>query len=314
MSDETTKAKGEALEVVSDPPDATKTKEQNESVPAGDPPDDATNATNVMEELIKETEIRLEKRDVTDADMPILPQILKESNALQTLVLHTNRLTLADGAITSGLAASTSLQKFDAGDNQITDEGAILLGEAMKENKSLINLNLVGNEIGDDGVKAIAAALALESSTLQEINLCENLVCNLGAARLGDSIVNNSALLILDVSCNLIGDTGAEIIAIALRRNKTLRELNLACNEIGDEGAENMSSALTKNQGLRKLWMTNNKIDDKGANKLVEGLKLNYTLKDFWFHGNPLSTKSYMKLIRVLEDRKSGKIRRPPPS
>lgn len=267
----------------------------------------------MVKDLNQEREIRLEKRNLKDADIETtLTQILKDSKSLEILSLHENHLTLANGELTSGVAASTTLQELDVGDNQINVEGAERLAEAMKENKLLTTLRLVGNQIGDDGCKFMAGALTCNTIRLQQLSLCDNILCNLGATRLADAMTNNTTLLMLDMSCNAIGDGGAEKLANALLHNTTLRELNLGCNQIGDEGAEAIASALIQNKSLRKLWLNSNKIDDDGANKLIQGLKLNFTVTEFWFNGNPMSVKFYLKMLRVLEDRRSGKIKRLP--
>ena len=85
--------------------------------------------------------------------------------------------------------------------------GAISISEMMMVNHSLQKLTMVGNDIGDDGISAIAGAL------------------------------DNCKIHHLDVqSCN-ITLIGARSLAAALSSNHTIRELWLGGNAITLEGA-----------------------------------------------------------------------------
>jgi hypothetical protein len=53
-----------------------------------------------------------------------------------------------------GFARSTTV--LAASKNQIQDRGAVALAEALKTNRSLISLDLVMNDIGDEGCLAFA--------------------------------------------------------------------------------------------------------------------------------------------------------------
>ena len=61
----------------------------------------------------------------------------------------------------------TSLDLYD---NNIGDEGATALAEALKENTTLTTLNLASNKIGDEGATALAEALK-ENKNLIEVLL-----------------------------------------------------------------------------------------------------------------------------------------------
>ena len=58
-------------------------------------------------------------------------------------------------------------------DNNIGDEGGKAIGEALKVNTSLTEINLDGNKIGDEGGKAIGEALKVNTS-LTKIGLDGN--------------------------------------------------------------------------------------------------------------------------------------------
>ena len=68
-------------------------------------------------------------------------------------------------AIADALASGKSVMKrLVLSFNAIADEGAISLGESIKTNKSLEELQLFRCEIGPDGAKADAALSAIEQA------------------------------------------------------------------------------------------------------------------------------------------------------
>ncbi|CAF1118922.1 unnamed protein product [Adineta steineri] len=82
------------------------------------------------------------------------------------------------------------------------------LADALKNNTTLITLNLNYNKIGDKGAQYLA-----------------------------DSLRNNTTFTTLTLSYNQLGPIGAQYVADSLTNNTTLVQLDLGGNEIGEEGA-----------------------------------------------------------------------------
>ena len=59
-------------------------------------------------------------------------------------------------------------------DNYIGALGASVLANALKKNKSLRELHMKGNELGDEGVKAICAALLERQSPITSLDFGNN--------------------------------------------------------------------------------------------------------------------------------------------
>ncbi|EOD15523.1 hypothetical protein EMIHUDRAFT_245788 [Emiliania huxleyi CCMP1516] len=120
--------------------------------------------------------------------------------------------------------AAPRLEKLDLYDNKIGDEGCKALAAALgKEGAAprLETLYLIGNQIGDEGCKALAAALGKERAAprLEKLELCGN----------------------------KIGDEGCKALAAALGKEGAaprLETLNLYNNKIGDEGCKALAAAL----------------------------------------------------------------------
>ena len=83
---------------------------------------------------------------------------------------------------------------------RIDEEGAILLTSGLEENKSLVRINLSGNNINTNGAAALASMLEVNKS-LKKLDLSKN---------------------------RLTGTEGALRLIIALEHNKTLKKLILS--------------------------------------------------------------------------------------
>ena len=71
--------------------------------------------------------------------------------------------------ISEALKNNTSLKNLDLSGNNIGDDGAKAIAEALKKNTSLKSVNLSWCDIGDDGIEAIAEALLDPKCGVQEV-------------------------------------------------------------------------------------------------------------------------------------------------
>ena len=104
----------------------------------------------------------------------------------------------------------------------------------------LVRLNLSSNNIGDDGAKMIADALKVNHS-LKTMSLIGNIIGDDGAKFIADALKDNHCLKMLLLSNNSICDDGAKMIADAMNVNHSLRTLVLSDNKISSDGKEYLS-------------------------------------------------------------------------
>ena len=214
-----------------------------------------------------------------------------------------------------------SLESVNLYNHQIGHEGAIVLAQALQQNKVVEVLNLCNNNIGNEG--AIAFARTLQTNqTLKELNLCSNNIGNEGVIALANVLKTNQTLKELILSCNNdIGNEGVKALAQALQTNKTLKKLFFSGDEIGNESAIALAQALETNQTLEYLYICfYNQIRDVGINALICSLFFNKSLqilildcrKFLANKFNYLETKDtniakkrkqYRKLLRLLNSR-----------
>jgi len=132
-----------------------------------------------------------------------LSAALEDNRALRKLDLSENNIGDAGVSVLAGaLQKNTGLRRLDlSGNDEIDCKGAVDMANALKKNRSLVNLNLSHSQVGDEAAKAFGSMFA-QNSTLQTLNL----------------------------SCCLIHGEGAEALLSGLEKNSTLQTLNLEDN------------------------------------------------------------------------------------
>ena len=89
--------------------------------------------------------------------------------------------------------ANSTLQHLSLADNDIFDQGAAELADALKLNTNLQSINLANNRIGDKGAQELAEALKL-NPTLTTLDLSGNPIWDAGARAIADALQFNTAL------------------------------------------------------------------------------------------------------------------------
>ena len=111
--------------------------------------------------------------------------------------------------------------------NKIDDEGAAILGEAIKHLSSLQSLNVSNNHIGDAGAASLGEGIK-HLSSLQRVYMRRNKIGDAGAASLGVGIKQVSSLQSLYVSCNKIGYAGAASLGEGIKHLSSLKILDVS--------------------------------------------------------------------------------------
>lgn len=109
----------------------------------------------------------------------------------------------------------------------------------------LSKLDIAGNELGDEGVKAIADSLS-KLTDLTYLNMFYNKLGKEGAQTIAAFLSKLTNLTNFNISSNKIGDKGAKAIAASLPNLTKLTEFNVSYNGIGDEGVGAIVDGLSK--------------------------------------------------------------------
>mmetsp|Transcript_13736 Transcript_13736/g.34487 ORF Transcript_13736/g.34487 Transcript_13736/m.34487 type:complete len:680 (+) Transcript_13736:56-2095(+) len=100
---------------------------------------------------------------------------------------------------------------FDLSGNNIGDEGACTLSQALAVNKTLLHIELPNNNIGDEGAGALADALRVNQA-LQHMNLHSNNIGDEGAGKLADALAVNKTLQQIDLHNNPLTESAKKVV------------------------------------------------------------------------------------------------------
>ncbi|KAL1254974.1 hypothetical protein QQF64_013035, partial [Cirrhinus molitorella] len=271
--------------------------------------------------LVKESRsVQLSDCGVTDEGCVALAIALRSNPShLKELNLSGNTIGVSGLDLLSDLLKDPhcKLEKLMLSDCGVTHKGCATLALALRSNPSLLReLNLIGNEMGDVGVKqfsdvlqdphckmkilrlrdcrvtdegctALASALRSNPSHLRELHLSEN--------RLEATGVNLLSNGLKDPHCKLetlwlrdcrVTDEGCAALASALISNPLhLRKLNLSGNKLGSTGVNLLSDLLNDPRcKLEKLWLSDCGVTDEGCGALASAV-------------SPQSNPSHLKVL-----------------
>lgn len=215
--------------------------------PAGTAGLGARVAAGQLRELVL-THCKLRKADVEAlADAACHP-----GSRLHTLCLRYNewrshpapRIGAEMGRVLGSATAPGALRVLRLWANELGDEGVGALAAGLRGNAALEELDVSANDVQLDGARALGAALAL-NRRLQTLNLISNNLGDKGAAALAEGVGGNGALRTLLLADNRLGDRGARACAEMLSHNRALTELDLSKNEeLGAAGVRALSAVL----------------------------------------------------------------------
>jgi Ran GTPase-activating protein (RanGAP) involved in mRNA processing and transport len=184
---------------------------------------------------------------------------------IKNLILAGNRF--GDAAVEALAGTIDKLSVVNLRDCAIGDSGAIAIADYMTHSKCGEVLDLSWNHIRARGGIALASCLAVNRS-ITDLDLAWNGLgdvelepnergkvepLQLGATEIGGAIAKNTTLKRLDISHNRIAEQGAFVIADGMGRNKTLMQLSMDGNPVGGTGGRELLRAMRELRGLREI-------------------------------------------------------------
>eukprot|EP01083_Nonionella_stella_P186212 681203_1 len=203
--------------------------------------------------------------------------------------------------------------------------GAKLLADGLGNScmNSLETLDLMGNEIGVSGSRAISQLLApgvdLDSFQVQDsrsvlaafehttrigciktLILSYNCTSDAGCSYLGKAICISNTITRLELENCEIGDNGCKYLRRGIERNQTIKTLNIAANRFGDLGAREIQSFLLRNSSLAKLDISRNRLGPQRTMEIAKGLTMNRSLKNLRMNINRIGARGAQLLAKML--------------
>jgi Ran GTPase-activating protein (RanGAP) involved in mRNA processing and transport len=132
--------------------------------------------------------LNLDRQGLIDRDMKIVVKYALMKNRCKRIRLRDNYITSQGISILSeGLSNNTRLESFDLRNNQISDMGVQLLSSAVICS-NIKTLNLESNEITAEGAFYLAQ-MVKESRTLAELYLSKNHLGDRGAELIANALI-----------------------------------------------------------------------------------------------------------------------------
>ena len=147
--------------------------------------------------------------------------------------------------------------------------------EAIKENKSLVELDLSSNKIGSaenlntvmpdlvTGGEALAELLRLPTCRLKTLKVDWNMIRLDGAIDFADALRTNNTLTYLDLSFNSLSTDGGISLGVSILSNTCLETLILASNNLDSVACFTICAGVIENRGLKKVVMDGNPIGEQ---------------------------------------------------
>ncbi|CAE7941950.1 NLRC3, partial [Symbiodinium necroappetens] len=111
------------------------------------------------------------------------------------------------------------------------------LADALKSNNCTVtHVNLESNDIGDEGAKALADALK-SNCTVTHVNLEFNMIGGQGAKAFADALKSNCTVTDVNLYGNWIGVEGGKALADAVESNRTVT-VRPKVSQLGGKGAK----------------------------------------------------------------------------
>ena len=242
----------------------------------------------------------LEELHISSNDRGIGPQgaIAIASALVDNIDIHSSGTKAIH--LTKALAKPFNLTKLDISCNNIGCEGCKAISDVLNHCTHLEELNISGNDIGDDGACVLTRTFCHYAQCLLKLDISYNNIRSDGANAIADalkhcthleelnishisggactSIVTSfsyytQCLLKLDISHNSIRSDHVVAIADALKHTH-LKELNISSIGAWDVEACTIVRSCSRHlQSLHTLDMSNNYIGNEGCRAMAESLK-----------------------------------------
>ncbi|XP_078087557.1 uncharacterized protein LOC144505316 [Mustelus asterias] len=230
--------------------------------------------------LHKCKELRLRGNNLTDGVKLVSAALRRPECKIQTLDLCSNGLSHTDAQLLAmGLTSNSSLTQLYLRKNKLGDTGVKHLCEALnswhckiqtlelcenlirgnivdqlssvlRNNRSLTNLNLNNNKLGDMGFKLLIITLSQQNCPIQTLELEGNGISDTYTEELTRISFINTSLTMVNLSNNLLTDQSIRALQNLIQRHTYLHEIRLQRNKFSPDGSNYLQSLNSHRPGL----------------------------------------------------------------
>ena len=184
--------------------------------------------------------------------------------------------------------ADKRIRFLNLSENFLTFEGAKIISDFLKNNKTLQILNLSRNalcQFKTEGVKCILQSL-IKNKNIELIDFSFMNLTGCGEY-IGNFISNNKSIENIILKNVLLNYNDFKNIFIPLKKNGTVKEIEISMNDMGgDKSLECIAGAIKENKSLECLKMDQININNDNYNIIFEEIEKNKTIKKYSINYN----------------------------
>lgn len=174
-----------------------------------------------------------------DAGMALSKSLLGHIGLTEAYLSYLNLEDEGTIALVNALKESApSLEVLEMAGNDITVGAAHAVSECIEAKQFLTKLNLSENELKDEGAVLIGKALQEGHAQLKEVDLSTNSIRRVGARLLAQAIVHKPDFLLLNINGNYISEEGIDEVKEILKAGKSSLDVLGPLDENDPEGEE----------------------------------------------------------------------------
>ncbi|XP_078286332.1 NACHT, LRR and PYD domains-containing protein 3-like [Rhinoraja longicauda] len=165
------------------------------------------------------------------------------------------------------------IQRLGLGNNGLTASPINELVNALAVNRSLMELDIKDNRLGDLGVDRLSVPLKNTENKIQKLELKNNSFTASCMKKLASALSTHSSLTELGVDNNKLGDSGVKLLCAALRNTDCkIQTLRLCSVGLTPSGVKDLVSALSINRSLINVSLSSNTLGASGMKLVSEAL------------------------------------------
>ena len=180
------------------------------------------------------------------------------------------------------------IRYLNLSENFITSDGAKIISEFLKNNKTLQALNLSRNaqcQFKAEGVKYILDSL-LFNKNIERIDFSFMNLTGCGE-HIGKFISNNKSIEAINLRNILLNFNDFKNIFTPLKQSASLKEIDISMNDMGgDKSLQIISDAIKVNTSLECLKIEQININNENYNIIFDGIENNKNITKYYFSFN----------------------------
>ncbi|KAG1706853.1 hypothetical protein DVH05_027704 [Phytophthora capsici] len=230
------------------------------------------------------TTLSLSGNHLQDGDVAFMASALVHNGCLLELTLSYNAIgEVGSTSLAKALATNSHIRVLDLMHNRIGKDGITpWLGDTLRVNKTLRELKLNHNALGDKKTVDLLQSLAPKALTDGE-QLKARIANRTNTETHEDNKPFNSTLTTLLLSNTGISDEASTPLAHMLTHTRSLTHLDISCNDFTSEGNVTIARGLQQNVSLRYLNYRENKLDERAALEILRALTVNSSVETALF-------------------------------